>query len=599
MKKNEIEKVLDQSIGQVILGKENDISSIIKDKFLKATTLLQANKITGAEYVDYCSLRLGIPFPQNIRAKLIATFKVSDIVIKNSENKSYLLDKDSQQKILSNQRVVLNGINLVLARRAEIGKKIWSISGGAAGGATTLGIFSSGATTASLVAMGPLGWAILGGITGLGILSGYGLGRLVALIRKHFIMKKGKVTDRIEGWERVEALIERIDQQRLDIVTKEEAKNKVIKSTLDDEKRSLIDIDRKKFSNYETSLKDLEAEKKKIALAKEKEESETPLTKDEIDAQLHTLEKELRRLVKEKGINESRDIENINFSDELLQENVILKEELEKVIFEDSEVQASILEERVKETNVPIRKFSYDDKSALIVPEFGARQKLAYGTVEYERKDIKDRRYNLPLIMTIKFKERLSSDSFSDNELTAVIGILGVISRIPSDEMKYILKSNAEGITLKGALQGISSIKDALGDLLSTAKIKKNIENLPQSLDVWKNLEKISQLALANKIAGKASNNIANAHLIFSQKEIDEVRNEFGFDYIKDKQLVFKLMKRYSAFTVMIANDPGERVYIFDDLDNTDWNLVPYSALKGKDTGDQLSSALMKISRGY
>jgi len=58
-------------------------------------------------------------------------------------------------------------------------------------------------------------------------------------------------------------------------------------------------------------------------------------------------------------------------------------------------------------------------------------------------------------------------------------------------------------------------------------------------------------------------------------------------------------MKRYSAFTVMVANDPGERVYIFDDLENIDWNLVPYSALKGKDTGDQLSSALMKISRGY
>ena len=57
-------------------------------------------------------------------------------------------------------------------------------------------------------------------------------------------------------------------------------------------------------------------------------------------------------------------------------------------------------------------------------------------------------------------------------------------------------------------------------------------------------------------------------------------------------------MKRYSAFTVMVANDISERLYIFDDANNTSWDIVPYSAFRSKDTGDQLSSMLNKMSSG-
>jgi hypothetical protein len=48
----------------------------------------------------------------------------------------------------------------------------------------------------------------------------------------------------------------------------------------------------------------------------------------------------------------------------------------------------------------------------------------------------------------------------------------------------------------------------------------------------------------------------------------------------------------------MIANDPAQRLYVFDDLDNISWNVVPYSALLSKDSGDQLTSALARLSRG-
>ena len=105
-------------------------------------------------------------------------------------------------------------------------------------------------------------------------------------------------------------------------------------------------------------------------------------------------------------------------------------------------------------------------------------------------------------------------------------------------------------------------------------------------------------LAASNKLGGRRDNNIANAHIVFSQKEVDSVRVDTGVDYLKDKKLTAELMKRYSAFTIMVTNDVSERVYIFDDLDNISWNVVPYSAFRNKDTGDQLNSMLSKMASG-
>ena len=40
-----------------------------------------------------------------------------------------------------------------------------------------------------------------------------------------------------------------------------------------------------------------------------------------------------------------------------------------------------------------------------------------------------------------------------------------------------------------------------------------------------------------------------------------------------------------------------QRVYIYDDVDAISWNVVPYSALMGKDSGDQLVAALSRLKR--
>ena len=240
---------------------------------------------------------------------------------------------------------------------------------------------------------------------------------------------------------------------------------------------------------------------------------------------------------------------------------------------------------------------TYDPDNTALLPSYGTRGIEAYGSVEYDRRELKDRKFNTPLILTIKFKERYSDGKYADNELTAVIGILGVVTRVPSEEMEYILAANAQGNTIKGIFSGDS--KGSLGDLLASFKnTRLDTNKLPQSADVWKNLEKVSQLAVANALSGRANNNIANAHIIFSQKEADTVRQELGVDYLRDKKLSASLMKRYSAMNLMIANDSLERVFIFNDIDANSWDVVPYETIRGRsdtDMGSLLRNSLGRL----
>ena len=239
------------------------------------------------------------------------------------------------------------------------------------------------------------------------------------------------------------------------------------------------------------------------------------------------------------------------------------------------------------------------DKDVLIVPTEYSKSVYNYGSAEIDRKANRDRRYNEPLIMTIKFKGRYDDPKISDSALTAVIGILGKVVRIPSNEMEYILKSNAEGTEGVGSLLSKAAsgdLKNIIGDMISSSKLKDN-DKLPQSGETWRNLEKVATLAATNTMSGRKNNNLANAHIIFSTREYDNVKNDTGIDYLRDAKKTAALMKKYSAFTIMIANDAGQRVYIFDDLDSISWNVVPYSALAGKDTGDQLNAMLNKMTR--
>lgn len=53
----------------------------IRDRFEKATFLLQSSIISGSEYISYLTIRLGIPISQSVRKRLVTDFKIANTSI--------------------------------------------------------------------------------------------------------------------------------------------------------------------------------------------------------------------------------------------------------------------------------------------------------------------------------------------------------------------------------------------------------------------------------------------------------------------------------------------------------------------------------------
>ena len=571
--KDMLKSAMNRSVGEMLADPKN---ANIRDRFEKATYLLETFMISGKEYISYVSYRLGIPMSKEVRISLLTKFPVSGLGRGANPVKVSRIDqKRIQQNRKSMDKIMPRMLNTTVKDVLHVGL---AAGAGAAGGlAIASGIHGTGAVAAtSAIAVNPfLAWALIPAVVGAG----------AVIISKLISKSKQKklAHGAIEGWERVEALVEKLLNNQDEI--------RGIGKVADGQYRSAID-------NAIRSTKDIEKEYAKAdafdVVGNEKSEKD-------IKAELEELKKRLEKY----GLTEEAHphVEyHDTFAPIVTEEDMQIVSECYDIVMEevmaDKELRAEYLSEAIK---TPIQtQVKYVEKKPgkdiMITPAYSARSALAYGSTEIDRRVAKERRYNQPLVMTIKFKERFDSGEYSDNELVAVIGILGQVIRVPSEEMKYILQKNAEGETLTGFLSGDAG--NAITDLISGSKIGRDLKNLPQSAEIWKNLEKIAHLATSNKLAGKKTNNIANAHIVFSQKEIDEVRGDSGIDYLKDKSLSANLMKRYSAFTLMIANDPGQRVYVFDDLDSISWNVVPYSALLSKDSGDQLTSALARLSQG-
>ena len=579
---NQLNTALNRSVGEFLCDPRNEA---IRDRFEKATFLLQAGMVTGGEYVDYVTMRLGIPMSRDARGKIVASYR-------NAKNIGGALDPVNGPMFSSKDLAKINK-----NEKLFYDKCMPKIMGGKVGSTVAAGLGLAGVGTgAALVAAlsNPVGWAIIG-------TSAVGAGAyfLAKWAKKRSASKLGNNNNinRIEGWERVEALINRMDAQRAEVVN-----NYAEKSKYDYFGRQAAGV-QSDVSSIKSAGSSEVRYLKDVTLVNANDEGH-PLTKDELDAALGNIGKHIDKYSKALA-------ENINpyimYDSDIINESAeaasaAYDECMQDPDFESQMSYESILcEKKQLSTTMTMKTYNINKqpgKDVLIAPAYSARSDYAYGSTEIDPKLVKDRKYNQPLLMTIKFKERYSDGKFSDNELTAVIGILGKVIRVPSNEMKYILAANAEGQTIRGAF-GSGDIKNAVADLLSKTKINKNVDDkLPQSADVWRNLEKVATLAVANKMSGKKSSNIANAHIVFSEKEIDEVRTENGVDYKRDMKLTAELMKRYSAFTLMIADDPAQRLYIYDGNDDISWNPVPYSAIIGKDTGDQLTAALARLGSG-
>jgi len=569
--RDQLNKSLNSSIAEILL---NPMNKVIRDKFEKATFLLESNKIAGTEYIEYLVQRLGIPVAKDVRGSLATNFKISDIV--DTGNTSGRISKADVNKIKTNRLITRKIYPSILKSTGKMLLTSALIGGAAAGGtfvaqniASITSLLSTAGAGVPAVLSSLASFALLPAVVGIGAAA---LAKLTMMVFD-YKKRKAQKEKKIQGWERVEALIEALEEQQnslrsLTVVDNPENKEELTFLTKKD-----MDQVMSEYNDYMTKV--LHDNKKPISVSR---------------------------------LNEDY-LPELDITPETYQELLETANAIIEGITSDKEYQATLLEHELFEagkisSSTPfevVPKFEYDPgkkPEVLVTPKFSASSQYAYGGVEYDKRELKDRRYNAPLLMTVQFKERFSDGTFSDNELTAVIGILGVINRVPSEEMEYILKSNAEGDTVRGILSPEGNPAELVSDLLGVEKIKKDIKNLPMSSDIWQNLEKISRLAVSNKLAGKKSNNIANAHIIFAQKEIDNIRANEGIDYVKNIKLVSSLLKRYSAFTIMIANDISERVYIFDDLQAANWDVVPFSAFRNKDTGDQLNSMLNKMSSG-
>jgi hypothetical protein len=576
--KEQLRDSLNRSLGEILLDPKNEA---VRDKFEKATFLLEANRISGVEYIEYLVQRLGIPVPKDVRQRLVVEYKISDII--DNQNRIRRISNKDIKNIYENRKMSRKYLDSMLK---ATGKTLLTVAlAGAVGAGATFvgqellkgtlsqtvsaamsGMATSGASV--LAALMPITWlpAVIG-------VSAAAIGGIVS----SFIHQKKIKNQRFEkmlGWERVEALIIAMEEQREDL------KKVVVKTK----------------SEKDADLKDY------------KGEEEVALTGAQITKEIDDYKDYITGILGKAKPNKNETQSLSEFYFEMTPETFERLSESAKIINEaiqsNEDYKTAVLTEAVIQTTIPQTlelKYEYDPKKApdiLAAPKFSQRSQYAYGSVEYDKRELKDRRYNAPLLMKVNFKERFSDGTFSDNELTAVIGILGVITRVPSKEMEYILSSSAEGSTVKGIFEPEGDSKKLISSILGIEKVKKDVENLPRSGDVWQKLEKVSRLAVSNSLAGRRSDNIANAHIVFAQKEIDNVRANEGHDYMKSIDLASSLMKRYSTFTIMIANDISERLYILDDAGNANWDVVPYSAFRNKDTGDQLNAMLTKMSGG-
>lgn len=569
-----IDKSFDRSIAAVLCGEkartaeEKEISAFIKDRFEKACYLLSARRIAGCEYVSYLTDRLGLPISSKTRLDILLKYPISSIndplqftgAISNGD-----FAKKLRENIAQNQRFMSDKIIPQLVRLSV--KDVLHIT---AAGAVGVGAAVATSFFVPFITIPAIAGACIGA----------GTAALYKAIKKARINRDlrnaaslGNKDATIYGWERVEMLISEMDIQHADLAKQMNAA-KLAKMGDIDKNKQFQNEQREVFDQYKKNL-------------------DTVLSGIKLNESLTNIDGYVYPLTEGQIVSMNELVEaceNELSSDMMFMEEYYLEESGAKYIINTKKPGDVI----IKQTKLNAKDF------ASAVPLYGTRDVVAYGSVDYDKKVIKDRKFNEPLILTITFKERYSDGKYTDNELTAVIGILGVVTRVPSDEMAFILRNNAEGKTIKDIFKGEenNNSKSLIGNVISAFAGSSAAERLPTSGKVWHNLEKVSALAVANKLAGGNNGNISNAHIVFSQREIDIIKNELGIDYLKNAKLTAQLMRHYAASMICVCNDAMQYIYTYSDPDAISWEDAPYSAYLGKSNVDQYISAFTQASRG-
>ena len=578
----------------------------IRDRYEKALYLLSTGRISGDEFISYSMDRVGIPLEHGIRMTLIKKFPVAAIRLYGSDGKALMGDvKYSSGKFEYNQH---GGKKEYLTAYDEISNRLLLTAGDtkvngevinlydkighvklkeafALMGGSIAGVAAGGAGIATAVALGAS--TILAPYIVIPALAASGIsGAVIAhLINKKKQKKPVANTRRIEGRERVEMLIDQLEENIIEVSNKARsvarAKTAFTNANMDVSEEDIKKRLATENSNYDRFKKNLKY------VYQEMDTSFVPDI-DELEALYESVKD--TKVLKPYKLSEKAIMQNY----EDLKEAISYPDSIEELQY-INEAKTIVYSNK---PNVVIKKIKLP-KNGEFMPTFsGLSDVKAYGSVEYDRKMIRDRRYNEPLFMTIRFKERYSDGKFGDNELTAVLGILGVVNIVPSSEMETILKANAglgdEEIAFDSSNSDSKSQIDKIFSQFRNTELGKK---LPVSGKLFSNLSKLTSLAVANKLSGKDTSPLANTNIIFSQKEIDNVKVNYDIDYIKDMKLVSKLMKKYFVSDLVICNDVNERAYMCDNFEKVSFDLVPYSALRSKSTADQNLSTLSSLSR--
>lgn len=578
----------------------------IRDRYEKALYLLSTGRISGDEFISYSMDRVGIPLDHSVRATLIKKFPVEAIRLYGSDGKALLGDvKPSNGKFKYNQH---GGQKEYLAAFDEISNRLLLTAGDtkvngevinlydkishvklkeafALMGGSIAGAAAGGAGIATAVALGAS--TILAPYIVIPVLAASGIsGAVIAhLINKKKQKKLVANTRRVEGRERVEMLIDQLEENIIEVSNKARsvarAKAAFTYANMDVSEEDIKKRLATENNNYDRFKKNLKY------VYQEMDTSFVPDI-DELEALYESVKD--TKVLKPYKLSEKAIMQNY----EDLKEAISYPDSIEELQY-INEARTIVISNKAP---IKINKIKIP-KNGEFMPSFsGLSDVKAYGSVEYDRKMIRDRRYNEPLFMTIRFKERYSDGKFGDNELTAVLGILGVVNIVPSSEMETILKANAglgdEEIAFDSSNSDSKSQIDKIFSQFRNTELGKK---LPVSGKLFNNLSKLTSLAVANKLSGKDTSPLANTNIIFSQKEIDNVKVNYDIDYIKDMKLVSKLMKKYFVSDLVICNDVNERAYMCDNFEKVSFDLVPYSALRSKSTADQNLSTLSSLSR--
>jgi len=89
---------LNSSIGEMLLAPKNEF---LRDKFEKATFLLESNRIAGTEYIEYLVQRLGIPVGRDVRQRLLTEFRMDQVI--DPQNRNRRISRRDLRRLASNQ----------------------------------------------------------------------------------------------------------------------------------------------------------------------------------------------------------------------------------------------------------------------------------------------------------------------------------------------------------------------------------------------------------------------------------------------------------------------------------------------------------------